>query len=596
MFEPRIVAAIDLGTHGIGFGFSAVSADNDDPQVRKIHFFNQWESAPVPTAKNLSALLLDANDNLIAWGYDALRTWQTQGATLRHTGAKYHSGFKMDLGAQPSTEATSQSMPSEEGDSTPDTEEEDDLAPPRAPQGGPLSDRRTAFLLTLLLRQVVDKALKQIMASGYDEDDIRWTVTVPACWSDYQKSIIRDILKNAGLPGEDGRVLLSLEPEAAAHYARLTGGNSRLMESGARFMVVDCGGGTVDITAYQNDAEGKMTEIGRALGDRLGSDFLNRKLENDYLVERLGGPDALEAIRQECPDALVNLMDQWERAKASVKLDHEKDVELLLPTAIDRLLGLEGRKRLARRQNKVDDSVVLTPVQLHALFDTVVPGTLALIETQLAEMDASRGENTAPDVIVLVGGFSNSPYLQQAVKERFGERTTILVPPNPDIAVLYGAVHFCYDPQTRARRSRFTYGAQSSEPFEEGVDPESKRFITDEGKNVCRDRFSIFVRSGESVPSNAEVAHEYVPLTDTANELAFRIFATSEADPRYVTDAGCDKLAVAIVDLAPVMRFPRKERGARLYMKFGETEIKVRAELIQGGEPVAAHVRFHSNY
>ena len=59
------------------------------------------------------------------------------------------------------------------------------------------------------------------------------------------------------------------------------------MAPGARFMVVDCGGGTVDITAYQNDQDGKMIEIGRSLGDRLGSDFLNRRVENEYLLERL---------------------------------------------------------------------------------------------------------------------------------------------------------------------------------------------------------------------------------------------------------------------------------------------------------------------
>ncbi|MFB7852670.1 Hsp70 family protein [Streptomyces sp. NPDC056053] len=598
MFNPRLVAAIDLGTHGIGFGFAAVSSDNDDPLTRKIHFSDQWDSQPVPMAKNLSALLLGADDRVIAWGYEARRLWLTQGSTLRQAGAKYYQSFKMDLGARPPAGSTPASASAEEGEGPGGT-------PRNSHAGLPHSDRRTAELLTILLRQVVLKALQQIKASGYDEEDIRWTVTVPACWTDYQKSIIRDILKNAGLPGEDGRVLLSLEPEAAAHYARLTGASPRgetasaggqLMQPGARFMVVDCGGGTVDITAYQNDADGKMIEIGRSLGDRLGSDFLNRRLENDYLLECLGDADALAAIREQCPDALLNLVDQWERAKVAVKLDQEDSVSLLIPSAIDRLVGDAVRKRLARRQSKVDDAIVLTPVQLHELFDTVVPGTLDLIEAQLKEMDASRGENTNPDMILLVGGFSSSPYLQQAVRERFGDRATVLVPPNPDIAVLYGAVHFCYDPQTRARRSRFTYGTEVNEKFEEGVDPEDKRYVTPEGEITCSDRFSVFVRAGESVSTEAEVVHLYIPLTTEATELDFPIYATSTADPRYVTDPGCDMLAVITVDLAPVMRFERKERGVRLYMKFGETEIKVRAELAQGGQPVATQVRFHSNY
>ncbi|WP_331741320.1 hypothetical protein OG760_37280 (plasmid) [Streptomyces sp. NBC_00963] len=119
---------------------------------------------------------------------------------------------------------------------------------------------------------------------------------------------------------------------ASTHLARVsgvhvvgdgTGSASDLLSPGARFMVVDCGGGTVDITAYQIDPDGKMVEIGKSLGDRFGSDFINRAFERDHLAECLGGEAALNDIKEKCPDALLNLIDQWERAKVSVKLDQE---------------------------------------------------------------------------------------------------------------------------------------------------------------------------------------------------------------------------------------------------------------------------------
>ena len=48
--------------------------------------------------KNLSALLLDASGEMIAWGYDARRMWLTQGMALRYRrGSSYYHGFKMDL-------------------------------------------------------------------------------------------------------------------------------------------------------------------------------------------------------------------------------------------------------------------------------------------------------------------------------------------------------------------------------------------------------------------------------------------------------------------------------------------------------------------
>ncbi|SMF70755.1 hypothetical protein [Streptomyces sp. Amel2xC10] len=120
--------------------------------------------------------------------------------------------------------------------------------------------------------------------------------------------------------------------------------------------------------------------------------------------------------------------------------------------------------------------------------------------------------------------------------------------------------------------------------------------MTTYGLVTCRERFSVFARAGESISTDAEVMHGYVPLEDDVDAMEFDIFATNDADPRYVTDPGCDLIGTVRVDLASVMRFPRRERAVRVFMKFGETEIKVRAELVHGGQSVATEVRFHSNY
>ncbi|MFK0141336.1 Hsp70 family protein [Streptomyces murinus] len=594
------MAGIDVGTHAIGSGWCVVSDANADARSRKIHFCNQWDDQPAPTAKNLSAVLLNANGDLIAWGFEARRLWLTRGESLKKEGARYFAGFKMDLAARPSTRSSGECVPSSAAASG-----EQGIEADEAPKRSVPTDRVTPELLTMLLRQVVRKTLEQITASGYDEDDIRWCLTVPACWSDYQKAVMRDVAKNAGLPSEDGRVLLSLEPESAAHHARVSGvrvvgdpdaTGDDLMAPGARFMVVDCGGGTVDITAYENDSDGRMIEIGQSLGGRFGSDFLNRAFETDHLLDCLGDEEVLAEIKDNCPDALLHLVDQWERAKLHVTLDQDESLNLMIPSAIDRRMGAAVRRRLARRQSKVSDAIVLTPAHIHALFDKVVPGTLELIETQLREMEATRTKESGTDVILLVGGFSSSPYLQQAVKERFGARARVLVPPNPDIAVLFGAVHFCYEPQTRARRSRFTYGTAVNLPFEEGVDPEEKRYVSSDGEVTCNDRFSIYATAGQTIPTDAEVVHEYVPLEGDQKQLTFGIVATSCPDPRYVTDEGCDEIGEVVVDLRPVMRFALEERAVKVYMKFGETEIKVRTVVVQSGQEVATGVRFHSNY
>ncbi|MCJ0869166.1 Hsp70 family protein [Streptomyces sp. AP-93] len=603
MDEPRVVAAIDFGTHGTGFAWCVVEEGNADPRTRQVNYCNQWDAQPVACAKNLSALLLDHQGDVLSWGFEARRNWITGRATAQHEGATYHAGFKMRLvpaGSGPK---------GDEGEGT--AEEEDDSVALRAkevrriPNGGFAGDSVTPGLVTAYLRKIYRRALAQITASGYDEDDIRWCLTVPAIWSDYQKMVMRDAAKNAGMPTEDGRLLLALEPEAAAHHARVCGVQvaspdgetpTDLMTPGARFMVVDCGGGTVDITAYENDPSGRMIEIGRATGGKLGSDYLNRTFEEQLLVSRFGKSEILEDLRRHIPDALMDLTDAWERAKLHIRVDQSEPVYLNIPAAIDRRLGVTMRKRLARLQNGTSDAIVITPDEAKGLFGNVVPDILDLVEEQLAEMAKSRTVKSRRDAVLLVGGFSTSPYLQQAVRDHMGDRADVLVPPDPNIAVLFGAVHFCYEPHTRARRSRFTYGCDVCSEFREGVDPEENKLTTSEGTVLCRDRFSVFVRAGETVNTEAEVTHVYFPIEGDQKSVDFDLYATADSDPIYVTDSNCDKIGYFEVDLSRVMRFALSDRGVQLHMRFGETEVKARAVVMQTGEEVSATVRFHSNY
>ena len=607
MFEPRVVAAIDFGTHGTGFAWSVVEDCNKDPRGRKIHFCNRWESQPDPCAKNLSALLLDEHGELIAWGYEARRYWLTGRSSGGEDGLTYHAAFKMDLMASGIMAETVLAEGEGDADAQDDAEGggEGESQSGNALGRGVRDDPAVAGLITKYLRRVVERALEQITASGYDEEDIRWCLTVPAIWSDYQKMVMRDVAKNAGLPTDASRLILALEPEAAAHHARVSGvsikpadgqGHGDLMSPGARFMVADCGGGTVDITAYENDHAGRMIEIGRVDGGKLGSNYLNKTFEEQFLVARFGSAEVVEDLRANLPEALLELTNAWERAKLHIKFEPKDPVYLNLPAAIDRRLGATMRRRLGRLQSGTSDALVITAEELRSLFDNVVPDILDLIEGQLAVMDESRGADSGQDAILLVGGFGSSPYLQEAVRERFGHRAQVVVPPDPNVAVLHGAVHFCYEPHTRARRSKFTYGVDTCMAFEEGIDPEETLLVTSDGRRMCNNRFSVFVNANSTVESDAVMKHRYVPVEGTQTAVDFALYATRDAEPRYISDEGCDEVGFFTVDLSRAMRFSLEERSILMHMRFGETEVKAWAVLEQTGETVETGLRFHSNY
>ena len=159
------------------------------------------------------------------------------------------------------------------------------------------------FHISIIARTVIDT-----------DEDIRWVITVPAIWRSSAKQLMREAAYEAGL-GSDRlpqQVLISLEPEAASLFCRqlkrhqlkverpaeLNLTPSSLTKPGAlkpwsrnlqresmyadavpdvcpgqRYMVVDCGGGTVDITVHQvMDLDGRhLKELHRATGGPYGS-------------------------------------------------------------------------------------------------------------------------------------------------------------------------------------------------------------------------------------------------------------------------------------------------------------------------------------
>ncbi|MGP8300212.1 Hsp70 family protein [Streptomyces inhibens] len=586
--------------------------------------------------KNLSALLVDAQGEVVAWGYDARRRAlsKTHGIEI----PRYCSGFKMGLMEQVVAARTAAEKgeaqlhedaaeDSDEEEEEEEEEEEDEDEAAEAEEGD--EDVKTAedesneeaagriglsgsrrenaeALITAYLRRLYDTAISQIQASGYGKADIRWCLTVPAIWTDEQKQTMRDIATRAGFPAEDGRLILALEPEAAAHYARVSGVNvagsgssdagDSLMEPGCRFVVVDCGGGTVDLTAYENDADSRMVEIGLPTGGPYGSEEINRAFRDEHLLDRFGKLEILQDLADEHPDALLDLTEAWERAKLHFGPGETDPIYLTLPTAIDRRIGAVIRKRLSRKQDGVTDAIVVSADEARKLFDNVVPDILDLIDEQLKEIENTAGPGSREPVVILVGGFGASPLLQHAVKEHLKGRVQVLVPPDPGAAVLYGAAHFAYEPHTRARRSRLTYGTLYSPEFKEGVDPAEYRFLLSSGEAHCKKRFSKLVTRGDLVDTDQEAYDTYYPLEGTTRKLTFYLFSSTEPDPRYVIDPGCEYIGKITIDLKKVMAFALEDRGVTLYMRFGETEIKARAVVQKSGEEASTVLRFRTDY
>ena len=231
-------------------------------------------------------------------------------------------------------------------------------------------------------------------------------ITVPAYFNDAQRQCTKDAGKIAGL--EVLRIVN--EPTAAAMaYGMNRSGHEKLV-------VYDLGGGTFDVSVLEM-SEGVIEVLATAGNTFLGGEDFDRRIV-EHLLEGFRQSEGIDLSGDAM--ALQRLKDAAEKAKC--ELSARERVELNLPFIATRASG------------PVHLSVEITREGLERLVDDIVRGTLKIVEQCLGEASLSREE---VDQVVLVGGQTRMPLVQQAVAEYFGKRPHKGV--NPDEVVAVGA-------------------------------------------------------------------------------------------------------------------------------------------------------------
>lgn len=564
--SAKIAAAIDFGTHGTGFAWAIAEELDKDPNTRSINYHSDWSGTLTSYPKNLSALLLDG-DKVKYWGYDAKRRWARAMAEGKDGNLGYAYAFKMAL------------KPSRYADSLPRGQGRIRV---RTPQD--------AYpLIVAYLEKMKQSALQAISETGYQESGVHWCVTVPAIWDTPDWELMRKAAVEAGFP--PGRLLLAREPEAAAlqcqvHMARLSAadeGYHDLSAVGSRFVVADCGGGTVDITAYRvirsTEGEQQLDELCRASGGKFGSEYINREFVRTALSKHFGGRALLAEVQRRFPLEMLEIVDQWEREKVSVEVEVESG-KLRVTDSI--LLGVpysivEFLKQKLPSGERVRSRITIAPEEIGKLFESSVGPVLREIAGRLAEIRSNAGAPSGPEVLLLVGGFAASKYLQESIRLRFGDEVKVIVPNHTAAAVMFGAVRLCHRPAAiHSRRARYTYGISWCQRAESPADDEREKFPDDDGVLFCS-RFMPDVHVGESVGIRKEIDQVCYPLRRSDKSFWIILLAGTEHSPRYPDDPGVKKLGSFEVDISESTGQPVSERGIRLKLHFDESDIRVEA-------------------
>ena len=233
-------------------------------------------------------------------------------------------------------------------------------------------------------------------------------ITVPAYFSDSQRQATKEAGKIAGL---DVKRIVN-EPTAAA----LAFGLDKMNKS-MKVAVFDLGGGTFDISIM--DLGDGLFEVMSTNGDtHLGGDDFDHKiiewLAQEFAAEN-GGADLTKG-----PMALQRLKEAAEKAK--IELSNQTSTEINLPY----IMPVDGvPKHLVK---------TLTRAKFEQLCDDLFQRTLVPCRQALADAHLTAGQI---DEVLLVGGSSRIPKVQELVKEFFGKEPNKSV--NPDEVVAIGA-------------------------------------------------------------------------------------------------------------------------------------------------------------
>ncbi|XP_038132799.1 heat shock 70 kDa protein 12A-like [Cyprinodon tularosa] len=555
------VIAIDFGTAFSGYAFNISSREKEiEPKIRR------WgREYGLDTPKTPTSILFNENEEFLSFGYEA----QMKYKDMSGEDAKKHyffEDFKMYVYSKK-------------------------LSSDLKIKDATLKFMKALKIFSESLRFLKDDALKTINSNtrgmNFKASDFTWVLTVPAIWDPSAKQFMREAAKQAGIITEGGeeKLIIALEPEAASIWCKKLPSDGFISENhskesldqspGTQYIVVDCGGGTIDMTVHEVQDGGALKELHKVSGNNLGGQTVDRKFKH-FLREIL--PDGVwDEFEQNSPSLAQRIMYDFTRLKQV-----DKDIQISFPYKV---VSLATEKSGTKNFIKSDlgaswdgDYIKISQDKLRSFFKESLEG----ITHNLREIFNS-GLNI--NYILLVGGYAQSEILQQHIIDQFRRQCEFLCPFRAQEAIVRGAVEFGRNPQVViSRKSSYTYGFAVCEKFDERKHKEDKKF-TAGGVEYSRDIFRKLVEEGEDVGS--EETREFLCSTAKADQRNMKMifYRSFRKDLVYVDDWGVDEVGSFIVEITG-------DHKVKLEIKFGSTEITATGTTLISGEKQTVKIDF----
>ena len=364
-------------------------------------------------------------------------------------------------------------------------------------------------------------------------------------------------------------------------------------------MVVDIGGGTVDITVHDK-SNGRISVVLPPMGNTWGGTTINEALS--MLLEEIVDDKGFESFVKPNPigaKATLNkfFYEEFEERKkvfgnAKVGI-HE--IVLTLPNTFVKFYGndkLYEARKMNMHYDPGDDSL---SIEYHLLEEKVFKFTIdMIIECVRAAFDELTDHI---DTVYLVGGFGGCRFVSQKIEEAIRQHRgmlydNIVCPVQPDLAVVSGAVMWRKDPNIiQSRVADATYGTDCGPTFNPTKHDEHYMYVDEDGKQRCNNVFNVI---NDKVYKTA-----LTPRYQRMTQASIPIYSTADDGVQYIKNKKGSltvcKIGELILDIPNPDNIPRDKRKYDVFMDFSGTEIQARAQYSITGEEVKTVCDFLSN-
>ena len=322
--------------------------------------------------------------------------------------------------------------------------------------------------------------------------------------------------------------------------------------------------------------DGLLKEMNKGGGCAVGSGHVENAFLQ-FLVRILSAP-AVREFLDEFPHELLDLLRDFESAKKSMTLNTKKPLTVRVP------IGLE---RICRKQNKGEtmDSIVVKSVYRDKV--KIVDNKFQIDYTVFQEFFRAacleigrtiRDVLTEPNartcsILILVGGMALSSVAQDIIRQELEGKTNIqriIVPPEPELAVLKGAVMFGHQPKCIFQRIiRYTYGLRKAKLYNPDMHPED-RMVNLHGMDFITDMFCPFITAGSRAPVGFMSYDSLTSIEPYQKVIEIDVYFSTELDPTYITDKNCWLLGKMEYQIPNPSK---EERTIYIEFIFGDTEL-----------------------